>query len=91
MRSPQCKLLLQTLREEPKAPVQLAEETGIDKSNVSTKLGQLRERDMVECLNPEDRKWRFYQLTDYGRAILTKVEEIETSDKFNLRLTYLFG
>jgi len=82
MRSPQRKQILKTLEKEPKAPVQLAESTGIDKSNVSTKLGQLRERDMVKCVNPEDRKWRFYQLTDYGHEILRKVEEIEKSKHF---------
>jgi len=76
-------MLLRKLQEEPKAPVQLAKETGIDKSNVSTKIGQLREKELVECINPDDRKWRFYQLTAHGEEILKKIDEIEQSDGYN--------
>lgn len=75
LRSPLRRKILNALLDEPMAPVQIAEETEIDKSNVSTKLGELKEREMVNVVNPEDRKWRFYQITDYGRKMLEEAEE----------------
>jgi len=77
LRSPQRRAIMTALQNEPMAPVQIAHETGIDKSNVSTKLGELREREMVEVLNPDDRKWRFYTLTEYGGQMLDKAEETD--------------
>lgn len=80
LRSPLRKAILHALQEEPMAPVQIARETGIGKSNVSTKLGELRDRDMVEVLNPDDRKWRFYTLTTHGRKTLEKAQDIELDE-----------
>ena len=75
LRSPLRRKILNALLEEPKAPVQVAGETGIGKSNVSTKLGELKEKDMVEVVNPEDRKWRFYKITEHGKEILEEAED----------------
>lgn len=70
LRSPLSKQVLQSLEKEPLAPVEIAKRTGIDKSNVSHKLAELVKRGFVECENPEDRKWRFYSITEYGRKML---------------------
>ncbi len=55
---------------DPLTPTQMAKRAYMDKSNVSTKLMELKRRKLVECINPNDRKWRFYKLTDYGKDIL---------------------
>jgi DNA-binding transcriptional ArsR family regulator len=56
----------------PLNPKQLSEQTGVARSNVSTKLGGLRKRGLVECVNPADRKWRFYRATGKGKAVLVE-------------------
>jgi len=68
--------ILESLKEE-RAPNQIAKETGIARSNVSTKLVELRKRELVICLNPDARKWRFYIISEKGKEVLDKVKEIK--------------
>lgn len=77
--SPLCKKILQILKDskEPLAPLQIAKKTGIARSNVSTKLGQLMKRGLVEPVNPEARKWRFYRITAKGARILNESEKVK--------------
>ena len=75
LRSPLSRQILQTLEMKHLAPVEIAKKTGIDKSNVSHKLTELVKRGFVECENPEDRKWRFYSITDHGRKMLKMSSE----------------
>ncbi len=72
LRSPLSRIILESLKdsEKPLAPKQIAKKTNMASSNVSTKLGELRIRKLVECINPNDRKWRFYVITDYGKKVL---------------------
>ncbi len=74
LRSPLSRKILEALvdSKEPITPTQIAKTTSIDKSNVSTKLKEIRERKLVECVNPDDRKWRFYKITEYGKGILER-------------------
>lgn len=65
------------LEESKKQPSEIAEETGIAISHVSRALKQLRERDLVQVLNPDAKKGRLYALTDEGRAAL---ENVNTRD-----------
>jgi len=58
----------------PISPIQIARKTGIAKGNVSTKLKHLREKALVECINPSAHKWRFYKLTERGREALAKLK-----------------
>ena len=44
-------------------------------------LKTLKEVELVECLNEEDKRYRFYHLTDKGRYYLDKVEK-EYNDYF---------
>ena len=64
-------------RKSPLAPLQISKETNIARSNVSTKLGELRKRKLVECINPDARKWRFYKITKEGKHVLMEVEKIK--------------
>ena len=77
MRSPQNQKIMQCLNEskKPLIPRQIGKKAGMASSNVSTKLKGLRERKLVECINPNDRKWRFYRITDYGKSVLEMAEK----------------
>ena len=76
--SPMSKKILECLnRKSPLAPLQISKETNIARSNVSTKLGELRKRKLVECINPDARKWRFYKITKEGKHVLMEVEKIK--------------
>ncbi len=77
--SPLCKKILQCLDEskDPLAPLQISKKCDIARSNVSTKLGMLTKRGLVEPVNPEARKWRFYKLTRKGKQVLKEVKRIK--------------
>lgn len=62
-----------SLIEEPKIPSQIVKEVGLNPYKVSAALKQLREKDIVVCLNPEVKKGRLYQLTNTGREVLKYV------------------
>ena len=55
---------------EPKTPKQLAGECKISISNVSNSLAELKEKELIEILNPKDHLTRFYQQTNKGKEFL---------------------
>ena len=55
-------------------PKQIANDSGILTNHISNVLRQLKEKDIVECINPEVRKGRLYRLSDEGLDILNKLE-----------------
>ena len=59
-----------------KMPKEIAEESGILQSHISNVLRQLKEKEVVECLNPDVRKGRLYRLSEEGLDLLDKVDEI---------------
>lgn len=61
--------------DKPLTPLEIAKKTNIARSNVSTKLGELIKKGYVVCVNPKDRKWRFYSITRNGKTILNEVNK----------------
>lgn len=59
-----------------KMPKEIAEESGILQSHVSNVLRQLKEKDVVECINPNVRKGRLYRLSDEGLKIFDMVDDL---------------
>ena len=49
-----------------KIPSEISSETKIRLNHVSKLLSELKEKNIVECLNENDKKGRLYHLTDYG-------------------------
>lgn len=49
-----------------KIPSEIANDTEIFQNHISATLRQLKEHDLIECINPEVRKGRLYRLTDKG-------------------------
>lgn len=68
----------------PLTPTDISELTDIHVSNISRTIKQLREADLIECLNPGDSKGRLYKITDTGDEVLTQVLEIDKSKKSDL-------
>lgn len=66
--------VLKTLANDTKIPSQIAKDTGIVQNHISNTLRQLKEHDLVECINPEVRKGRLYRLTDEGEEIIKNLK-----------------
>lgn len=58
--------------EKPMTPSQIDKVSGIPISNVSTKLLELKKKDLVKCLNPDAKKFRLYVITTKGKQVLEK-------------------
>ncbi len=60
--------------EEVKMPKEIARDSGILQNHISNVLRELKEQNVVECLNPNVRKGRLYRLSDEGLEILDKIK-----------------
>lgn len=66
--------VLERLAESPATPSTLADHTDIPIAHVSRALQDLRSRDIVELLVPEDRKkGRVYGITDHGENVWSTI------------------
>jgi DNA-binding MarR family transcriptional regulator len=54
-------------------PSEIAKTLSVHLSQVTRNLGELEERGLVECKNPQMRKGRIYAITRRGTDILTKM------------------
>ena len=66
--------VMKSLEDEVKMPSQIARDSDIRQNHISNILRQLKEHELVECINPEFRKGRIYRLTDNGNEIVKKLE-----------------
>ena len=66
--------VLKSLKNDVKMPKEIAKDSGILPNHISNVLRQLKEKDMVECLNPETRKGRLYRLSETGLEVLDKLD-----------------
>jgi len=70
--------VLDALNESPATPTTIGDRTGLELTHVSRTLSELRERDIVELLVPEDtHKGRIYGLTDTGEAAADRAQEVD--------------
>ena len=65
--------VMKSLVGEIKIPSQIAKDTDILINHMSFTLKQLKEHELVECINPEVKKGRLYRLTDKGEKISEKI------------------
>ena len=66
--------VMQSLDDEVKIPSQIAKDSDILQNHISAVLRQLKEHELVECINPEVRKGRLYRLTDKGDEVIKNLE-----------------
>lgn len=57
-----------------KMPKEIAEDSGILQNHISNVLRELKDKGLVECLNPNVRKGRLYRLSDDGLEIMDKIK-----------------
>ncbi len=60
---------MKALEDEVKIPSVIAKDSGIRTNHISKVLGELKEHELVECINPEVRKGRLYRQTDKGELV----------------------
>lgn len=65
---------LKTLRTDFLMPSEIAKTTGLRTTQVSNALADLKEKDLVICMNESARKGRLYQNTELGLEILERLE-----------------
>ena len=65
-------------REELKIPSQIAEESDIIQNHISKTIKQLKDHELIECVNPEVKQGKLYRLTETGEKVA------EFLDSFNL-------
>lgn len=61
--------VMKTLDGNVKIPSEIANDTEIFQNHISNTLRQLKQHELIECINPEVRKGRLYRLTDKGEKI----------------------
>ena len=65
---------VKALKNDVKTPTQIAKDAGIRTNHISKVLKELKETDVVECINENVRKGRIYRLTDLGEEIVEKLD-----------------
>ena len=68
-------ITLKTLTTNFLMPSEIAKQTGLRTTQISNALRDLKERDLVVCLNETARKGRIYQNTPLGLEILKRIEK----------------
>lgn len=66
--------VLKSLSAHAKMPREISADCDILPNHISNVLRQLKEKDIVECINPEVNKGRLYRLSDDGLTILNQLE-----------------
>ena len=56
--------VMKCLDGEVRIPSEIANDTEIFQNHISNTLRQLKEHELIECINPEVKKGRLYRLTD---------------------------
>lgn len=62
--------VLKAIGDDVKIPTEIANDSGILRNHISNVLRELKEQDLVECLNPQSRKGRLYRLSEEGFEVL---------------------
>ena len=66
---------LKAIDNKVKMPKDIAKDSGILQNHISNVLRELKDKNVVECLNPNRRKGRLYRLTDDGLEILDNLKD----------------
>lgn len=64
---------LKSLSQSPKIPTEIAKEHEIPTCRISKTLSDLKEHNLVFCVNPEMKKGRIYKITEYGHEVLNQI------------------
>ena len=65
--------VIKSLEGYPMMPSEIAKVTDIYPNHISNTLRQLKDHELVECINPEVRKGRLYRLTEEGERVVERL------------------
>ena len=68
--------VLQVLSEGQKISAQIEKQTDMYKPHVSRTLKELLSNKLIVCTNPNDRNFKFYELTAEGKKVLSEANRI---------------
>lgn len=66
--------VLKALKNDVLIPTEIAKRSNIKTNHVSKVLAELKNKGLIEIINPEVRKGRLYRLTDVGDEIVEYLE-----------------
>jgi predicted transcriptional regulator len=71
------KLKIQILKtlSEALTPIMISKLIKRPRSSISRSILELKQQNLVKCLNPKSDKWRKYEVTLKGKTILKKAEK----------------
>lgn len=69
--------VLKSLEFEDKIPSKISKDIGDNSNHVSKYLKTLKDAELVECLNEDDTRYRFYRITEKGTYYLKQIKEYE--------------
>lgn len=58
----------------PKTPKQIADECKINISNASISLSELLKKDLIKCITPNEKIFKFYEMTKKGQIAISHLE-----------------
>ena len=74
-RSKKRVIVLKSLENENKIPTRISKDINDNSNHVSKYLKTLKDADLVECLNEEDKRYRYYGITDKGKYYLNRIKK----------------
>ena len=63
----------------PQRPSQIAKTLALRLTHVTRALRELKQKNLVKCLNPKESFGRFYELTSKGENVLKEVKNLAKS------------
>jgi DNA-binding MarR family transcriptional regulator len=76
IRSVHRKRIFESL-DKPKTPTQLANDLSIDLGYISNLIISLLERELIECLNPKEKRHRLYIRSKKGNDLLKEMNNLK--------------
>ena len=74
LRGERRKAILMCL-DKPMIPKEIAQKCNVSIHNVSKSLRELVNRGLIVCKNPNDKFYRFYELTKKGREVIKELNK----------------
>jgi len=69
--------IMLVLNQKESTPKIISKETHFSINHISSVLKELKDFELIECLNEELKKGRIYHLTNKGRTIIKKIELLD--------------
>ena len=69
--------VLESLNEDVKIPTKISQDSGVGVKHVSNVLTDLKEHNLIVCINEDAHKGRLYRLTDEGQKVVNMIQKMD--------------